>query len=406
MTVMAKLARAALVLAAVAESEPVSRSEPERGPYCEDVRVHDFHGDNEGYGNQMHALIMAAEMAVPCNMTLLIPMKGRFGHICSRLGCDAPFVRRRDFGAGPADFEVNYQRGFGARCQVKRARPCRFRHAHCLERADADPMVKTDAIREVLALQSRVAPTCSDGAPPPESFDVTVHFRAITTAFEGRDEALFRMDSAQMKKHEAGEDPSLDESPWAAYTDLPPFEEVAKPVVDYLEREGLRKKIFLAGNVPAAKAAVAARFVDAGVVVCAVDADADVVRHPNKLADDNLDMRNDPSLCDDCLDVTFGEWSYLAKATKLVVQLGMHCVGDGDCLDPRERIYGRRSSFSLSAATFAAVPSTIIVDPAAPLDPADFTPPGYRPPKGVGGLSMSCSLQPAMDAMRAGRRRR
>ena len=27
---------------------------------------------------------------------------------------------------------------------------------------------------------------------------------------------------------------------------------------------------------------------------------------------------------------------------------------------------------------------------------------GYRPPKGVGGLSMSCSLQPAMDAMRAG----
>ncbi|KAH8071146.1 hypothetical protein JL721_4577 [Aureococcus anophagefferens] len=308
MTVMAAVARAALVLAAVAESEPVSRSEPERGPYCEDVRVHDFHGDNEGYGNQMHALIMAAEMAVPCNMTLLIPMKGRFGHICSRLGCDAPFVRRRDFGA-------------------------------------------------------------------------------------------------QMKKHEAGEDPSLDESPWAAYTDLPPFEEVAKPVVDYLEREGLRKRIFLAGNVPAAKAAVAARFVDA-VVVCAVDADADVVRHPNKLANDNLDMRNDPSLCDDCLDVTFGEWSYLAKATKLVVQLGMHCVGDGDCLDPRERIYGRRSSFSLSAATFAAVPSTIIVDPAAPLDPADFTPPGYRPPKGVGGLAMSCSLQPAMDAMRAGRRRR
>jgi len=52
------------------------------------------------------------------------------------------------------------------------------------------------------------------------------------------------------------------------------------------------------------------------------------------------------------------------------------------------------------------VPSTIIVDPAAPLDPSDFTPPGYRPPKGVGGLSMSCSLQPAMDAMRAGRRRR
>ena len=61
----------------------------------------------EGYGNQIHALTFAAEIALSCGLRLVVPKTGRFGVICSRLGCDAPHVDRRDFKDQPeGDWEV------------------------------------------------------------------------------------------------------------------------------------------------------------------------------------------------------------------------------------------------------------------------------------------------------------
>ena len=67
-------------------------------PLCRDVRIHDDPKKREGYGNQIHALVFAAEFARSCGLRVAIPRTGRFGVICSRLGCNAPHVDRRDFG--------------------------------------------------------------------------------------------------------------------------------------------------------------------------------------------------------------------------------------------------------------------------------------------------------------------
>ena len=67
-------------------------------PLCRDVRIHDDPKKREGYGNQIHALVFAAEFARSCGLRVAIPRTGRFGVICSRLGCTAPHVDRRDFG--------------------------------------------------------------------------------------------------------------------------------------------------------------------------------------------------------------------------------------------------------------------------------------------------------------------
>ena len=101
-----------------------------------------------------------------------------------------------------------------------------------------------------------------------------------------------------------------------------------------------------------------------------------------------------------CLDATFAEWSALASS-KLVVQLGMHCTGDGSCADPRDRILGRRSSFSLTAATYGGA-RTVALATAADLDPATFSPPGARPEK---GLAHACSARPVLEALAPGRAR-
>ena len=100
------------------------------------------------------------------------------------------------------------------------------------------------------------------------------------------------------------------------------------------------------------------------------------LRHP-----DYIENKIRP-LCDDCLDVAFSEWSYLARATHLIAQLGMHCLDkNGTCFSPRHRILGRASSFSHVAATYAHVPTTTnYVDEGFDRDPdpADFYPPGFR----------------------------
>ena len=374
------------------------------GDFCEDVRVHDDNKVNEGYGNHLHAVILAAELAEACNLTLVIPNTGRMGHICSRLGCEAGFIERRNFGSNPKpDFEVVYQPGYGARCLAKKTRDCRFRvpgGERCLLRAQADATLKTRAIRKVLDVsRPRAAATCDDGSAASD-FDVAIHFRAITSNFEGRDEAIFRMDNKEMALHKANRDPPIvvDDK----FVRMRPFEEVVAPVAAYIREAGYERKIFLAGNVPEAKRAIAARFREAGVVVCAVDAADGDLRHPSKNGNDVVDWRLDPTICDRCLDVTFSEWAYVARARELLVQLGMHCTGNGTCLDPRERIYGRRSSYSLTAATYAGVPSTIITEPEqghgpGPLDPAKFTPPGYTPPS---GLSLACNIKPVLQAFR------
>ena len=62
-------------------------------PLCRDVRIHDDPKKREGYGNQIHALVFAAEFARSCGLRVAIPRTGRFGVICSRLGCHAPHVR-------------------------------------------------------------------------------------------------------------------------------------------------------------------------------------------------------------------------------------------------------------------------------------------------------------------------
>ena len=54
-------------------------------PLCRDVRIHDDPKKREGYGNQIHALVFAAEFARSCGLRVAIPRTGRFGVICSRL---------------------------------------------------------------------------------------------------------------------------------------------------------------------------------------------------------------------------------------------------------------------------------------------------------------------------------
>ena len=41
-------------------------------PLCRDVRIHDDPKKREGYGNQIHALVFAAEFALPFLMWLLL----------------------------------------------------------------------------------------------------------------------------------------------------------------------------------------------------------------------------------------------------------------------------------------------------------------------------------------------
>jgi len=66
-------------------------------------------------------------------------------------------------------------------------------------------------------------------------------------------------------------------------------------------------------------------------------------------------------------------------------------------MDPRERILGRRSSFSLTAATYAGAP-TVALASGEDLDPATFSPPGFRPEK---GLTHACSARPVLLAFDA-----
>ena len=106
----------AVACAAVPAPAPAAHD----GPFCEDVGVHENHKDQEGYGNQLHALILAAELARACDLTLVVPRGGRLGHVCSRLGCAGAV--RRDFGRPPrTDFEIVYMPGFGARCHAKQS---------------------------------------------------------------------------------------------------------------------------------------------------------------------------------------------------------------------------------------------------------------------------------------------
>ena len=120
-------------------------------PLCRDVRIHDDPKKREGYGNQIHALVFAAEFARSCGLRVAIPRTGRFGVICSRLGCKAPHVDRRDFGEKPeADFEATYVGGAGARCATKRTRDCRLADPRCIPRANEISQIKSDALRNIL----------------------------------------------------------------------------------------------------------------------------------------------------------------------------------------------------------------------------------------------------------------
>ena len=153
---------------------------------------------------------------------------------------------------------------------------------------------------------------------------------------------------------------------------MPPFQELVAPIIRYITSNNLRRTVFLASNVAESKEQIAKRFEEQNVVVCQVASVDKDLRHP-----DYIENKIRP-LCDDCLDVAFSEWSYLARATKLIAQLGMHCLDkNGTCFSPRHRILGRASSFSHVAATYAHVPTTTITS-MKDLDPASFYPPGFR----------------------------
>lgn len=329
---------------------------------CRDVRIHDDPKKREGYGNQLHALIFASEFARSCGLRVAIPRTGRFGVICSRLGCKAPHVDRRDFGQQPeADFEAMYVGGAGARCAARRTRDCRLRDPRCVQRAIDTARIKSDAIRAVLDIEHPARTTsCSHGLEPPESYDVVVHNRMYTTQFERRDESMFR------NKHDGPRNVSLE------VLRMPPFKDLVLPIAKYITSHNLRRTVFLASNVAISKAEIAQRFVEQNISVCQVFSEDKELRHP-----DYIENKIRP-LCDDCLDVAFAEWSSLARATKLIAQLGMHCLDrNGTCLSPKDRILGRASSFSHVAATYAHVPTTTITS-GDDLDSTTFYPPGFR----------------------------
>lgn len=390
-----------VVLAVCARSAAPSQlvSETEReSTFCVDVGVHENVKDREGYGNQLHALILAAEVARACDLRLVIPHSGRLGHVCSRLGgCRGATVDRRDYGRPPtADFEIVYMPGYGARCHAKKTRACVLRNATCLAPLAA-PIADPTGARALLDVsRPPLTAACSDGRPAPATFDVTLHARAITTAFEGRDEALFRLGrDAYRARAAANATDERDFSVPPAILDLPPFEELVAPLAALIRARRWRRTVFLAANLVDVKRFVAARLAAAGLVVCAVDASADELRHPARMGNDRQRDSDDATLCKACLDVTFSEWAFLARAERLVAQIGMHCLepapGAPPCADPRERILGRRSSFSLTAATVAGANTTILVGDDVP----PLSPPGRRPES---GLAHACSATPVLRA--------
>lgn len=281
-------------------------------------------------GNHFHALVLAAAVSRACGLTLAIEKDGRLGHICSRLGCPDTDGKRSE-----TDFLVEFIKGCGARCKLTRTTQCEFAHPGCMAKLN-DASFQSAAIRDVLNTRggrlnpdwAGIQPVCSDGAPPPSDFDVTVHFRAITDAFEG--------------KHDPLNSVRFDDATGASSSRRPPFDELVEPLAAYITEQKWRRTVYLAANLGAARDELLARFHARNITACALATPGELLKH-------------DPGHCDECLDVTFSEWRLLGSAKRLVAQMGMHCKSD--CLDPADRKLGWGSSFSYTAATYAGVPT-------------------------------------------------
>ena len=306
--------------------------------YCSSISAREVVQDNEGFGNQMHGIILAASIANVCNLTLKLSKEDRTGRICKRLRCNAEMVTNKE--TFDADYRVQYLPKIGVRCQIHphhahNKPPCRFRDPQCLTKLNVDGLrdpIRAASIRKVFDVQDvPFTPICSDG-PRPKSFDVAVHFRAINDQYE-------RRSSVQ----------HVHFNPNASETG-PPFNDIVRPLAEYIETYNLSKSIFLAANLPDMRDLLVQRFRDQNIRACYIDLkDSSLYRHAM--------FANNCGLCD---DVTFSEWAHLAQAKTLLAQIGLHC--DGDCLDPTRRKFGWRSSFSYTAATYADVPTVFLDD--------------------------------------------
>ena len=104
--------------------------------YCRTVRVHEDNKKNEGYGNHMHALVHGANMARACGLELQTSKRGRLGQVCEKLACrNVTYSEFHNvppkFLGPPADLEVVYQSGMGARCHETRRRGRTQRRPWC-----------------------------------------------------------------------------------------------------------------------------------------------------------------------------------------------------------------------------------------------------------------------------------
>ena len=138
-------------------------------PLCRDVRIHDDPKKREGYGNQIHALVFGQRSSArSCGLRVAIPRTGRFGVICSRLGCHAPHVDRRDFGQAPeADFEATYVGGAGRQMHGAtdaRLPPCR---SALHPEANEISQIKSDALRNILDIHHPARNAVLVRSPPP-----------------------------------------------------------------------------------------------------------------------------------------------------------------------------------------------------------------------------------------------
>mmetsp|Transcript_18537 Transcript_18537/g.27918 ORF Transcript_18537/g.27918 Transcript_18537/m.27918 type:complete len:406 (-) Transcript_18537:178-1395(-) len=337
---------------------------------CKSISVHEETKDDEGYGNQMHGMFLATTIAHVCNLTLMLPNEGRIGVVCSRLGCHGAQLGTNADMTRYGDIHVRYLPKLNVRCTITRFLPCDLPDPGCLAKLNAQGHRERDDIR-AFALQQvffnkgynsfqPLPVTCTDGLPPPDQYDVTVHFRAITDQFEHKKGTTRLVQFVNAS---------------TTVQSLPPFADLVTPLTDYMTEKQLSKRIFLAANLPLVRSHLVQRFQEEGYAVCGLlHVNDTYIRHvtTQKIPIHGNEVQQTVTgPCQSCIDITFSEWDYLTRVQHFVAQMGMHCL-ENDCIDPSKRKYGWRSSFSYTAATYANVPVVFLTG--APVTDASLTP--------------------------------
>ena len=346
-----------------AETEPTT-AQPALSPPCRAAAINVKGG--AGLGNHIEGLTDLAAVASACGLPMLIQRaaprhqaSSPLELICSRLSCSNASWSRLHAEEFLADdivrVEANHLHYTGR---------CVLRDPSCVERA-RDASVKSAALRALLRVNASAwrprAPACvaaagggDDAALGADGFDVALHVRAITARFEGGDGG----GAPAQQRARARDDALFDPGEWRA---------LVEPLVAHIEREKLRRVVFIAANHARVRDELASRLRERGVATCAARAGAAELTHSKNRAAELArsaaasEPGGTPGAGGDApaasIDASLSDWWMLAQARALVVQLGVECWGgdNDDCHDGAQRKLGWRSSFSSTAAVMRLV---------------------------------------------------